>query len=77
MKSVTFTEFRKDASALFSIVEDGETIFVTRHGKTIAEILPYEDRPGKTPSWKKKRIKKMIKGKEISAVILEDRESTK
>ena len=75
MKTVTFTEFRKDASALFSAVENGETIQVIRHGKPIAEILPFKDTAGKLPSWKKKRIKKSIKGEELSSIILGDRDS--
>ena len=76
MISVTFTEFRKDASALFSIVEEGETILITRHGKTIAEILPYKGSDQKIPSWKKKHVKKTIKGKNISSVILAQRETS-
>ena len=75
MRSVTFTEFRKDASALFSAVEDGEIILVIRHGKPIAEISPFKDTTNKIPSWKKKRIKKFIKGEELSSIILSERES--
>lgn len=77
MKSVTFTEFRKDASALFSAVENGETIQVTRHGKPIAEILPFRNSSARIPSWKKKRIKTSIKGEQLSSVILRERESTR
>jgi len=40
LKTVTFTEFRKNASSLFSDVEKGETLLVLRHGKPIAEIFP-------------------------------------
>lgn len=58
MRSVAFTEFRKDASALLSAVEEGETIQVIRHGKPIAEIRPCNSTINKLPSWKKKRIKK-------------------
>ena len=75
MRTVTSTEFRKDASALFSAVEDGETIRVIRHGKPIAEILPFRDTIDKQPSWKKKRVKRLIKGKELSSIILSERES--
>ena len=32
MKTVTFTEFRKHASGLFSDVEGGENLLVLRHG---------------------------------------------
>ena len=77
MRIVTFTEFRKDASALFSAVEDGETIQVIRHGKPIAEIMPYRDTTNRLPSWKKKRIRKLIKGEELSSMILGDREPKK
>ncbi|MEE9339836.1 MAG: type II toxin-antitoxin system Phd/YefM family antitoxin [Methylococcaceae bacterium] len=76
MRSVTFTEFRKDASALFSAVENGEIIQVVRHGKPIAEILPFKDASDKLPSWKKKRIKKSIKGEELSSIILDERKSS-
>ncbi len=75
MRSVTFTEFRKDASALLSAVEDGEIIQVIRHGKPIVEIVPFKDTTNKLPSWKKKRIKKTIKGEELSSMILSERES--
>jgi len=76
MRSVTFTEFRKDASALFSAVEGGEIIQVIRHGKPIAEIFPFKDTANKLPSWKKKRIRKSIKGEELSSMILSERESS-
>lgn len=75
MRSVTFTEFRKDASALFSAVEEGEIIQVIRHGKPIAKILPFEDTADKFPSWKKKRVKKTIKGEDLSSMILSERDS--
>jgi antitoxin (DNA-binding transcriptional repressor) of toxin-antitoxin stability system len=75
MRSVTFTAFRKDASALLSAVEDGEIIQVIRHGKPIAEISPVKDTTNQLPSWKKKRIKKSIKGEELSSMILSERES--
>lgn len=74
MKSVTFTEFRKDASALFSAVENGETIQITRHGRPIAEILPFREKADKIPSWKKRRVRKVIKGEALSAIVLRDRE---
>jgi len=74
MISVTFTEFRKDASALFSAVENGERIQVLRHGKPIAEILPFKDRSNHIPSWKKRKVRHSIKGKELSSLIVGERE---
>jgi len=75
MISVTFTEFRKEASTLFSAVENGEIIQIIRHGKPIAKISPYQENIDDTPSWKKKRIKKSIKGELLSSIILSQRES--
>jgi antitoxin (DNA-binding transcriptional repressor) of toxin-antitoxin stability system len=73
MKTVTFTEFRKHASMLFSAVEDGETITVLRHGKPVAEISP-PAQPDGLPSWKKPGLRLSIKGTELSSAILEERE---
>jgi prevent-host-death family protein len=52
MKQVTFTEFRRNAAALFNSVERGETVRVLRHGKPIAEIVPLPALPA-TLSWKR------------------------
>lgn len=40
MSSVSVREFSYNPSAMFSRVEQGETIEVTRHGKVIAVLLP-------------------------------------
>ena len=73
MKTITFTEFRKNASSFFSAVEGGETITVLRHGKPIAEISP-PSKPGGVPSWKKPGLRLSVKGMELSSAILEERE---
>ncbi len=76
MMTVSFTEFRKNASAIFSSVEKGETIHVLRHGKEIAEITPINDENKGQLSWKRKRMKLTVKGKEVSEIIMEERESS-
>jgi len=73
MREVTFTEFRKNASALFSSVEGGEVLHVIRHGKAIAEILPLNDMPKHIPSWKKSGLRLTVKGDAISRIILNER----
>ncbi|MBU2662760.1 type II toxin-antitoxin system Phd/YefM family antitoxin [Actinoplanes bogorensis] len=40
MSSVSVREFSYNPSAMFTRVEQGETIEVTRHGKVIAVLLP-------------------------------------
>ena len=73
MRTITFTEFRKHASSLFSAVESGEIITVLRHGKPIAKISP-PSKTGGLPSWKKPGLRLSIKGMELSSAILEERE---
>lgn len=73
MKTVSFTEFRKQASNLFSEVENGEKILIMRHGKAIAEINPVAS-ASKDPAWKKKGLRLSIKGAGLSSAILEERE---
>lgn len=73
MKTVTFTEFRKRASAVLSDVEKGETFLVLRHGKPIAEISPPSSEHPVGPSWKRPASRLTIKGACLSATILEER----
>lgn len=73
MKTVSFTEFRKNASTLFSDVENGEKLLIVRHGKAIAEINPVSNE-SKTPSWKKQGLRLSIKGAELASAIIEERE---
>ena len=76
MKTVTFTEFRMNASALFSDVEAGEIIHVIRHGKPIAEILPIDESGMDKPSWKKPVLRLSVKGESLAKTILEEREKS-
>jgi len=75
MKSVTFSDFRKKASGFITEVEHGETLVLLRRGKPVAEILPFSDRSGGTPSWKRPGIHLRIRGKDLSSAILEERET--
>lgn len=73
MKTVTFTEFRKHASGLFSEVENGEILIVLRHGKPIAEVCPVSSPEDPVPSWKRPGLKLSVKGASLAEAILEDR----
>jgi len=73
MKTVTFTEFRKRASGLFSDVEGGENILVLRHGKPIAEISPVPPTPEGAPSWRRRGLRLTAKGAALSTAIIEER----
>lgn len=73
MRTVTFTEFRKHASGLFSDVERGETLLVLRHGKPIAEISPASTERRAGPSWKRPGLRLIARGASLSSAILEER----
>lgn len=74
MKTVSFTDFRKNASGLLSEVEEGATLLVIRHGKPIAEISPVASQRGDVPSWKRPALRLTTKGASLSAAILQERE---
>jgi prevent-host-death family protein len=74
MKTVTFTEFRKDASSLLTEVEQGASLIIYRHGKPIAEIIPYTDTPDSPPHWKEPGLRLKIDGASLAQAIMAERE---
>ncbi|OFV99640.1 MAG: prevent-host-death protein [Acidobacteria bacterium RIFCSPLOWO2_02_FULL_61_28] len=75
MKTVTFTEFRKNASEVLDLVEKGESIRVLRHGKAIARIVPAELREAK-PAWKRPGLRLVTAGVSLSRAVLEERRAS-
>lgn len=75
MKTVPFTDFRKNASGFINEVEHGETIVLIRRGKPVAEIIPFSNRERKIPAWKQPGIRLQIQGSDLSSTILEERET--
>lgn len=72
MKTVSFTEFRKNASGLFTDVEHGEVLVIIRHGKPIAEVTPVST-TNSVPAWKQTALRLSASGRGLSSAILEDR----
>lgn len=73
MKTVTFTEFRNNASGLFSDVENGQVLIVLRHGRPIAEVGPVPNSKKGVLSWKRPGLRLSVRGQGLAAAILEDR----
>ena len=71
MKTVSFTDFRNNASSFLDLVEKGEEVEIQRHGKTIARLVPPVSR--KKPAWKKPGLKLVTKAPSLSKAVLEDR----
>ena len=76
MKSLSFTEFRKRASEILSLVEKGETIRVIRHGKAVAKIVPAETEDI-TPAWKRRGLRLVRPGASLSKAVLEERRKSR
>ncbi len=76
MKTISFTDFRKQASNLITEVENGESIILIRRGRPVAEVIPFVGQDSNTPSWKRPVIRLKAKGKNLSSAIIEDREAS-
>ena len=75
MKTVTFSEFRKNASGVLDLVEKGESFRVLRHGKAIARIGPAQGR-GPRPVWKRAGLRLVVAGASLSRAVLKERRSS-
>ena len=71
MKTVSFTDFRNNASSFLDLVEKGEEVQIQRHGKIVARLVPPVSRG--EPAWKKPRLKLFTKAPSLSKAVLEDR----
>lgn len=75
MKTVTSTEFRKNASKVLDLAERGESICVLRHGRPIAKIVP-TNRQKSQPAWKRPGPRLVMAGTSLSKAVLEERRSS-
>jgi len=76
MKTFSFTEFRRRASEVLTLVEKGETVGVVRHGKTVAKIIPAENTET-VPSWKRPGLRLVRPGVSLSKAILQERRKSR
>lgn len=75
MKTISFTEFRKNASEVLDSVEKGETICLLRHGRPIAKIVPTEMADAAF-AWKRPGLRLISPGASLSKAILQERRSS-
>ena len=76
MKTISFTDFRKQASNLITEVENGESIILIRRGRPVAEVIPFVEQDLKNPSWKQPGLRLRRRGKDLSSAILEERRTS-
>lgn len=73
-RTVSFTDFRKNASSILDEVENGAVYRIIRHGRVIAELAAPEAASEK-PSWKGRGLRLVTGGAALSEAILEERKS--
>jgi prevent-host-death family protein len=73
-RTVTFTDFRKNASSILDEVENGAVYRIVRHGRVVAELVTPEARPEK-PAWKTKGLRLVTRGAALSDAILDERKT--
>ena len=52
MKSVSARDANQNFSKLLVEVEKGETVLITKNGRTVAEVRPRADDPRDDPQWR-------------------------
>lgn len=52
MKRITAREANQNFSRVLAEVEQGETVLITKNGKTVAELRPRPDDPREDPVWR-------------------------
>lgn len=72
VRTVTFTEFRNNASGILSLVERGEVFVIIRYGKPIAEVTPIASAE-RVPAWKQPALRLAVEGAGLSRAILRER----
>ena len=74
MIEVNSRQARATLSSIIKRVEEGEEVIISRRGKKVARIVPISGRTKALPSLKDFRATIRVKGKSLSASIVEHRE---
>lgn len=73
MKQLSVREARAQFCTLIDAVSHGETVVITRHGRKIAGLSPFQDAKKKLPSMKKFRDSIKFKGDSLSKTVIKQR----
>lgn len=71
-RTVSFTDFRRNASSILDEVEAGAIVRIVRHGRVVAELAS-PDAERDAPAWKAKGLRLVARGARLSDAILADR----
>jgi len=74
LKQLSVREARAQFCTLIDAVSHGETVVITRHGRKIADLLPFHKAKKKLPSMKKFRESIKINGEPLSRTVMKQRD---
>ena len=70
---INVKEARSKLSSLLDLVNEGEEVIITRHGKEVARLIRLNDKIKKLPSLKEFRSSITIKTNPLSDTIIQER----
>ena len=80
MRSITVRDANQNFSKLLAEVEQGETVLITKNGRTVAELRPRADDPHQDAEWRAahERMLELMRawpdrGYEVGAITKEDK----
>lgn len=73
MEEVNIKEARSNFSRLLALVEHGQEIAVTRHGKKVARLVPLSEEGGTLPSLKEFRNSLASSGETLRETVVSNR----
>lgn len=80
MRRTTVRDANQNFSKLIAEVEQGETVLITKNGRTVAELRPRADDPREDPEWRAayERMVQLMKdtpatGYRVGKITMEDK----
>jgi prevent-host-death family protein len=61
MTTISIRELEENLERMFTRVEDGETLEITRHGRVVARVVPVASGPPEDPDETWKRLSEMAR----------------
>lgn len=78
MKTASVRELQHHLKRILDVIDHGEEIIITRRNRKIAKIVPLREDSliGEWPDFvnRSRKVKKLVEGRSLSELIMEDRE---
>ena len=75
MKYARCTDLRRHLADFLDLVQGGDSVVLLRRGEPVARLVPFDGELVKTPSWRKPRVARSLRGESIVATLRRERDS--